>query len=178
MPAASAWPYGRSAAARSPTGPTQSATTASRRRISRARRASTRPAPSPWTTATSWWPAPPADSQFGLVRYTDQPGSPNDGEPDTDFRHRRAGDDGLHRRQRHGQRRGRGRQQQYDLVAGYVLDGNGDKEVALARYNDADGSLDTTFGSNGARHDRPGERLEQHQRWPSRATTAFSWPAA
>ena len=35
------------------------------------------------------------------------------------------------------------------MVAGVVVAGNGDNEVALARYNDADGSLDTTFGPSG-----------------------------
>ena len=35
------------------------------------------------------------------------------------------------------------------VVAGVVVDGNGHNEVALARYNDADGSLDTNFGTGG-----------------------------
>ena len=35
------------------------------------------------------------------------------------------------------------------VVAGTVLAANGDTEVALARYNDADGSSDTTFGTSG-----------------------------
>ena len=34
-------------------------------------------------------------------------------------------------------------------MAGVVVDSSGDNEVALARYNDADGSPDTSFGTSG-----------------------------
>jgi len=37
----------------------------------------------------------------------------------------------------------------YIVVAGIVVDGDGNNEVAIARYNEADGSLDTSFGSSG-----------------------------
>ena len=49
----------------------------------------------------------------------------------------------------------------YIVVAGIVVDGNGHNEVALARYNDADGSLDTNLrGWSGHRHCRPWDRLD------------------
>ena len=44
------------------------------------------------------------DGQFGLVRYTDDPGQTDDGELDTTFGDRRAGDDDLCRGQCHGRR--------------------------------------------------------------------------
>ena len=90
-----------------------------------------------------------AGGQFGLVRYTDDPGQPDDGDLDTTF-----GNGGLVTTtfadgnatasavavdQSNGT----------IVVAGTVVAGNGDTEVALARYNDADGSPDTTFGAAG-----------------------------
>ena len=52
------------------------------------------------------------------------------------------------------------------VVAGVVVDGNGHNELALARYTETDGSLDTTFGplQRWHRHDRPGKRLECNER--------------
>lgn len=90
-----------------------------------------------------------ANGQFGLVRYMDDPGQADDGNPDTSF-----GTNGMVTTtfsignasasavvvdSSHAT----------IVVAGTVVDSNGDNEVALARYNDADGSLDTTFGTGG-----------------------------
>ena len=89
------------------------------------------------------------DGKFGLVRYYDQPGSPNDGEPDTSF-----GTSGLVTTAFTAGNASASAlavdgNVNTIVVAGIVLDGSGHNEVALARYNDADGSLDTTFGTGG-----------------------------
>ncbi len=92
-----------------------------------------------------------ADNQFGLVRYSDDPGQSDDGNLDTSF-----GTGGL-ATTTFSAGNASATAVAVDpnnstiVVAGVVIAGNGDNEVALARYNDADGSLDTTFGpsSNG-----------------------------
>ena len=90
-----------------------------------------------------------ASGQFGLARYVVDPGQADDGNPDPNF-----GTDGLVTTT-------------FSLgpatadavavdsandtivVAGIVVNSSGRKEVALACYNDADGSLDTSFGTDG-----------------------------
>ena len=89
------------------------------------------------------------DGQFGLARYTDQPGSPQDGEPDTNF-----GSGGLvittfTAGTASASAVAVDGNANTIVVAGTVLDGDGHHEVALARYTDADGSLDTAFGTGG-----------------------------
>ncbi len=90
-----------------------------------------------------------AAGQFGLVRYLDQVSNPsNDGQPDTAF-----GDGGLVTTTfADGSATATAMvadsRNHTIVVAGQVAAGNGDTEVALARYNDTDGSLDTTFGPN------------------------------
>ena len=86
------------------------------------------------------------DGQFGLVRYLDQPSSQDDGELDTTF-----GTDGLVTTTfaaGNASVRAVAVDGTNDMivVAGVVVDGNGHNELALARYNEDDGSLDTTFG--------------------------------
>ena len=84
-----------------------------------------------------------ADNQFGLVRYTDDPGQTDDGNPDTNF-----GSGGMVTTT-FAAGNASATAVAVDpnnstiVVAGTVLAGNGDTEVALARYNDANGSLDT-----------------------------------
>ena len=90
-----------------------------------------------------------AAGQFGLVRYLDQVSNPsNDGQPDTAF-----GDGGLVTTTfADGSATATAMvadsRNHTIVVAGQVAASNGDTEVALARYNDTDGSLDTTFGPN------------------------------
>jgi uncharacterized delta-60 repeat protein/RHS repeat-associated protein len=87
--------------------------------------------------------------QFGLVRYIDDPSSTNDGNTDTSF-----GASGLVTTTfsiGNATAAAVAVDSTNDTIvaAGTVLDGSGHNEVALARYNDADGSLDTTFGTGG-----------------------------
>ena len=90
-----------------------------------------------------------ASGQFGLARYVVDPGQTDDGNPDpnfgtdgqvtTTFSLGSATADAVAIDAADGK----------IVVAGVVVDGNGYKELALACYNDADGSLDTTFGTSG-----------------------------
>jgi uncharacterized delta-60 repeat protein/RHS repeat-associated protein len=83
---------------------------------------------------------------FGLVRYIDDPGGSDDGQPDTSF-----GSGGLVTTTFSAGNASASAVAVDStngkiVVAGVVVDGSGHNEVALARYNDSDGSLDTTFG--------------------------------
>ncbi len=90
-----------------------------------------------------------AGGQFGLVRYIDQPSDSSDGNSDTSF-----GDNGLvttafSAGNATASALAVDPSHSTIVVAGTVLAASGDTEVALARYNDADGSPDTTFGDSG-----------------------------
>ena len=120
----------------------------SRRRTSRAAADSIRPPPRPSTTETSSLPAPRPTTSSASSAIPTPPGSPNDGQPDTSF-----GSGGLVTTtfalgNASASAVAVDQANATMVVAGTVVDGNGDNEVALARYNDADGSPDTTFGSS------------------------------
>ena len=86
--------------------------------------------------------------QFALVRYLDEPNQLGDGDLDSTF-----GTGGKVTTAFAGSATARAvaldSANAGIVVAGVMVDGIGDTEVALARYHDADGSLDTNFGTGG-----------------------------
>ena len=103
------------------------------------------------------------DGKFGLARYLDDPGQSDDGELDTSF-----GSGGLVTTAfTAGSASATAvAVDEYNgliLVAGTVVDGSGHNELALARYNDSDGSLDSELRHRWDRDCRPGKRVDQYR---------------
>jgi uncharacterized delta-60 repeat protein len=92
-------------------------------------------------------------NQFGLVRYSDDPGQADDGNLDTSFGGAPSGSGLVTTAFAAGNAMADAVAVDPNtgaiVVAGVVAGANGDTELALARYNDADGSPDTTFGPAG-----------------------------
>ena len=106
------------------------------------------------------------NGQFGLARYVVDPGQSDDGNPDPNFGSGGEVTTAFADGNATATAVAMDSADACIVVAGVVVASNGDNEVAIARYNDADGSLDWNFApdSSGMVTDRSWHRMDRHER--------------